>query len=49
VLPGLEGETPEGVDVDTVPVRLEKIRTRNCLRPDGTQEIPNRMAAISHI
>ena len=28
LLLGLEGETPEGVEVDAIPARLEQIRTR---------------------
>jgi len=40
VLLGLEGETPEAVDVDAVPSRLERIRTRGMLRLAGQRELP---------
>lgn len=36
LLLGLEGETPESVDVDGIPARLEQIRARNSLRLGGT-------------
>ncbi len=39
VLLGLEGETPEGVDVDTVPARIERIRVAKTLRLHGGREI----------
>ncbi|RBP39100.1 L-serine dehydratase [Roseimicrobium gellanilyticum] len=40
VLLGLEGELPESVDIDSVPVRLERIRQTHCLHLGGTREIP---------
>src|SRR5215469_17219663 len=40
VLLGLEGEQPATVDVDTVPGRLEAIRTSGTLRLLGEHEIP---------
>jgi len=39
ILFGLEGETPEAIDVDTMPARLETIRSRQSLRLHGTHEI----------
>jgi L-serine dehydratase len=36
---GLEGETPEGVDVEGLPARLERIRTRRCLQLGGRREL----------
>ena len=39
VLLGLEGETPEGVNVDAVPARIERIRTAKTLRLPGEHEI----------
>ncbi|MCL5096609.1 MAG: L-serine ammonia-lyase, partial [Candidatus Omnitrophica bacterium] len=39
VILGLEGETPEAVDVDTIPSRLEQIRARCCLRLGGTRDL----------
>jgi L-serine dehydratase len=39
VLLGLEGETPEGVDVDAVPQRLETIRAGKKLRLGGAREV----------
>jgi L-serine dehydratase len=39
VLLGLEGETPEGVDVDTVVARVERIRRTNRLRLEGEREV----------
>ncbi|MBL9178937.1 MAG: L-serine ammonia-lyase [Verrucomicrobiaceae bacterium] len=39
VLLGLEGETPEAVDVDAVPAKIEAIRTQNRLRLGGRHEI----------
>jgi len=39
VLLGLEGETPETVDVDAVPARIERIRTAGALRLRGGHEI----------
>lgn len=39
VLLGLEGETPEGVDVDALPSRLETIRRTQRLRLGGQREI----------
>ena len=39
VLLGLEGETPEGVDVDALPARLDAIRRTQRLRPGGEREI----------
>ncbi len=39
VLLGLEGETPEGADVDAVPARIERIRTKGTLRLHGEREI----------
>lgn len=40
VLLGLEGETPEGVDVDQIPARLEAILARKALRLEGGLEVP---------
>ena len=40
VLLGLEGETPEGVDVDQVPSRMEAILGGKTLRLPGGQRIP---------
>ncbi len=37
---GLEGETPEAVDVDAVPAKIETIRTQQRLRLGGTREVP---------
>ena len=39
VLFGLEGETPEGIDLDTMASRLEAIRSQKRLRLGGTREI----------
>jgi L-serine dehydratase len=39
VLLGLEGETPEDVDIDSVPDRIERIRTGHVLRLAGRREI----------
>ena len=39
VLFGLEGETPEGIELDTMAARLEAIRTQKRLKLGGTQEI----------
>ena len=39
VLLGLEGETPEGVDVDAIPARLESIAERSRVKLDGEREI----------
>jgi L-serine dehydratase len=39
VLFGLEGETPEGIELDTMAARLEAIRTRKRLKLGGTREI----------
>jgi L-serine dehydratase len=39
VLLGLEGETPEGVDVDAVAARLARIRAEEKLRLDGTRDV----------
>ena len=39
ILLGLEGETPETVNIDTMATRLEAIRTQRRLRLGGTQEI----------
>ncbi len=39
VLLGLEGETPEGVDVDAVPARIERVRAAKTLRLHGTRKI----------
>lgn len=39
VLLGLEGETPEGVDVDAMPARLSAIREKRCLQLGGTHEV----------
>ncbi|HEX2747578.1 MAG TPA: L-serine ammonia-lyase, partial [Verrucomicrobiales bacterium] len=39
VLLGLEGETPEQVDVDGIPAQLERIRTTHHLRLGGEKEI----------
>lgn len=40
VLLGLEGETPEGVEVDAVAMRIEVIRSHNRLKLGGTHEVP---------
>ena len=40
VLLGLEGETPEAVDVDAIPARLERIRTEGTLRAGGERLLP---------
>ena len=40
VLLGLEGETPEGVDVDAIPARLARLRAEGCLRLAGEHLIP---------
>ncbi len=40
VLLGLEGETPEEVDVDSVVDRIEQIRVTKSLRLPGGREIP---------
>ena len=40
VLLGLEGETPESVDVDSVPERIERIRAAKSLLLPGRREIP---------
>jgi L-serine dehydratase len=39
LLLGLEGETPEGVDVDAIPVRLERIRATHSLRLAGSRQL----------
>ena len=39
LLLGLEGETPEGVDVDAAPARIERIRTAKTLRLARAGEI----------
>src|SRR5436190_15838731 len=39
VLLGLEGETPEQVNVDGLPAQLERIRTTHRLRLGGEKEI----------
>ncbi len=39
VLLGLEGQTPEDVDLASVPASLERIRSRHILRLDGASEI----------
>jgi L-serine dehydratase len=39
LLLGLEGETPEGVDVDSIPARLDQIRGRRCLRLGGARDL----------
>ena len=39
VMLGLEGETPEGVDTDAIPARLEAIRSRGILNLLGEQTI----------
>ncbi len=39
VLLGLEGETPEGISVDTIPVRLGQIRSAKALCLRGTRRI----------
>ena len=39
VLLGLEGETPEAVDVDAIPGRLERIRSRHRLQLGGAREL----------
>ncbi len=39
VLLGLEGETPEGVDVETIAARMDAIRREQRLRLAGTHEI----------
>ena len=40
VLLGLEGETPEVIDVDAVPAKIEAIRTHQRLKLGGTHEVP---------
>ena len=40
VLMGLEGELPESVDVDSVPARLQDIRSGHHLTLGGTKELP---------
>ncbi len=40
VLMGLEGETPEHIDVDTLPSRLERIRQQHTLNLLNEQSIP---------
>jgi L-serine dehydratase len=40
VLLGLEGETPEGVEIDSVPRRIERIRAAKSLHLPGGREIP---------
>ena len=40
VILGLEGETPEDVDVDSIPVRVASIREDGSLKLLGAQEIP---------
>jgi L-serine dehydratase len=40
VLLGLEGETPEGVEVDAVPARLARLRSESCLRLGGIHPVP---------
>ncbi len=40
VLLGLEGETPETVDVDAVTARIEAIREQQRLKLGGTHEVP---------
>ncbi|WP_395743823.1 L-serine ammonia-lyase [Prosthecobacter sp.] len=40
VLLGLEGETPEAVDVDAVPAKIEAIHTQQRLKLGGTHEVP---------
>ena len=37
VLLGLEGETPEQIDVGSIPARLEEIRARRELAGDGAE------------
>lgn len=39
VLLGLEGETPESVDVDTIEARVERIRARRRVRLAGVREL----------
>ncbi len=39
VLLGLEGETPEGVDVDAVPAKIEATRTQQRLMLGGSREV----------
>jgi L-serine dehydratase len=43
VLLGLEGDTPEGVDVDAIPARLESIAVRGALMIQG-EAVPFRLA-----
>jgi L-serine dehydratase len=40
VLLGLEGETPEAVDVDAVPAKVEAIRTQRRLKLGGAHGVP---------
>lgn len=40
VLLGLEGETPEAVDVDAVPAKIDAIRTLHRLKLGGAHEVP---------
>lgn len=40
VLLGLEGQTPEGVDIDAVAGRLQRVRTSKCLLLGGVHEVP---------
>lgn len=40
VMLGLEGETPDGVDIDAIDARLEAIRTQKSLHLAGAQRIP---------
>lgn len=40
LLLGFEGATPEGVDLDAMPARLEAIRREHHLRLNGVREIP---------
>ncbi|MDB6005791.1 MAG: sdaA [Prosthecobacter sp.] len=40
VLLGLEGETPEAVDVDAVPARIDAIRMQQSLKLGGRHEVP---------
>ncbi|MGF1468723.1 MAG: L-serine ammonia-lyase [Sandaracinaceae bacterium] len=42
VLSGLEGETPETVDVDRIPERMHRIEESGALRLDGERAIPFR-------
>lgn len=39
LLLGFEGETPEGVDVDAIPQRLERIRAGHCLKVGGAHDV----------